>query len=621
MPKASDRPQHLDALLMRHLPTLLGDVEPSAIELLLEHLEWVEIAGGQPLMKQGEAGDAMYLLVSGRLRAYITNEYGEQRMVREIARGQIVGEMSLYTDEPRSATLVAIRDSVLVRLGKAEFKRLLSISAQVSIALTRQIIQRLQTEASRTSMDRPVTVGLLPVSAGVDLAGFAASLAEQLGTHGRVVVIDAAWLDADLGEPGITERASSDVDANRRIAVRLDEIEAAHDFVLLLSDTTATPWTSRCTRHCDELLLLADADQPALLHPIEEECLVRRPARTDAAEILVLLHPADRRSPSGTAAWLARRPLADHRHIRPELTRDMARLARMVSRTGVGLVLAGGGARGLAHIGVHRALQERGIEIDVVGGTSIGSVMAAYVAADQSSDAVTRSARRAFSSNPTGDFNLLPMLSLIKGRRLRRIVKQGLEELTGQDDAQVEDLWKSYYCVATNYSKASEQIVRSGSLRNAILASIAIPGALPPLISDGDLLCDGGTFNNFPVDVMRSTRGIGRVIGVDLSFRKPRRIEHAEVPGTWALLRDRLRPRKQRRYKLPSLAAYLMNVTILYSTSRQREVRKLTDVYMNPPLDRVGMLQWNRFDQIVQQGYEHACQVLDAPKLATGSAA
>jgi len=104
------------------------------------------------------------------------------------------------------------------------------------------------------------------------------------------------------------------------------------------------------------------------------------------------------------------------------------------------------------------------------------------------------------------------------------------------------------------------------------------------------------------------------VIGVDLSFgfSKPRRIAHTEMPGTWALLRDRLRPRAQRRYRLPSLAAYLMNVTVLYSVSRQRQSRKLTDVYMNPPLDRVGMLQWNRFEQIVQQGYAHACEVLDA---------
>ena len=619
MDHAAVHPKHLDALLMRHLGTFLGDIEPGALELLREHLEWVEIRGGDTLMKQGDPGDAMYLLVSGRLRTYIASDDGPARMVREVSRGQIVGEMSLYTDEPRSATLVAIRDSVLVRLSKAEFKRLLSISAQVSIALTRQIIRRLQTEGSPAALDRPVAMGLLPITAGVDLAGFAERLATQLRPLGRVAVVDAARLDAELGETGITARPQSDTGANRRIAMRLDEIEAAHDFVLLLSDDTPTQWTQRCSRHCDELLLLADAEQPPRVHEIEDQCLVNRPPRTDAAEILVLLHEADRRSPRGTAAWLDRRHVADHVHIRPALDRDMARLARLQSRTAVGLVLAGGGARGLAHLGVYRALQESGVEVDVFGGTSIGAVMACVLATDQALPGVVASARKAFLGKPTGDFNLIPILSLIKGRRLRRVVEQGLRDTVGFDP-DVEDLWKGYYCVASNYSKATEQVVRRGPLLQALLASVAIPGALPPLIHDGDLLCDGGTFNNFPVDVMRGVRGVGRVIGVDLSFRKPRRIEHADVPGTWALLRDRLRPRAKRRYRLPSLAAYLMNVTILYSTSRQRQARRLTDVYFNPPLDRVGMLEWSRFDQIVEQGYQHAREVLEASATAATAA-
>lgn len=611
MDKTSVRAHHLDGLLMRHLRNFLGDVEAQAFELLLDQLQWVELPGGQTLMNQGDPGDAMYMIVSGRLRTYIADEDGQQRMVREITRGQVVGEMSLYTDEPRSATLVAIRDTVLVRLGKEEFRQLLSISSAMSIALTRQIIKRLQTEGSRSSMDRPVTIGLLPVSTGVDLRGFAEKLAAQLASKGRVAVIDAQRLDEDMGTPGLTHRPQDDAEANRSVAVRLDEIEAEHDFVLLLSDDTPTTWTYRCSRHCDELYLIADADQPPQIHPIEDECLVRRPPRTDAAEVLVLLHPEDRLSPRHTAAWLDRRPLGGHLHIRPGLERDMARLARLISRTGVGLVLAGGGARGLAHLGVYRALQERGIEIDVVGGTSIGSVMATYVATDQGPQTVLDMARRAFKANPTGDLNVVPMLSLIKGRRLRRIVSQSLQDLTGTPDIQAEDLWKTFFCVATNYSKACEQVVHRGTLCNAILASLAIPGALPPVIHDGDLLCDGGTFNNFPVDVMRGMRGVGRVIGVDLSFRKPRKIENPEVPGSWALLRDRLRPKHKRRYRLPSLASYLMNVTVLYSSSRQRQAQRLTTDYMNPPLDRVGMLQWDRFEQIVEQGYAHACEVLD----------
>ena len=619
MDPAAAPPKHLDALLIQHLGAYLGAIEPGTLALLREHLSWVELRGGQTLMTQGEAGDAMYLLVSGRLRTYIAAEGAPPRMVREVSRGQIVGEMSLYTDEPRTATVVAIRDSVLVRLGKDEFKRLLALSAQVSVAITRQIIQRLQTEGTAAALDRPVAMGLLPISAGVDLAGFAQRLAAQLRPLGRVAVVDAASLDADLGTPGITARAPADAEANRRIAVRLDEIEAGHDFVLLLADATPTPWTHRCSRHCDELLLLADADAPPLLHEIETECLANRPPRTDAAEILVLLHPAERLSPRGTKAWLARRPLKDHVHIRPTLDRDMARLARLQSRTAVGLVLAGGGARGLAHLGVVRALLESGAEIDVVGGTSIGAVMAALVATDRPLGTLVANARQAFRGNPTGDYNWLPLLSLIKGRRLRRVVDQSLRETVGFSP-DLEDLWKGCYVVATNYSQACEQVLCHGPLQQAILASVAIPGALPPVIRDGDLLCDGGTFNNFPVDVMRGVRGVGRVVGVDLSFRKPRSIEHDEVPGTWALLRDRLRPRSKRRYRLPTLAAYLMNVTILYSTSRERQARRLTDLYLNPPLERVGMLDWSRFDQIVEQGYQYARQKLAEPGAAPRAA-
>lgn len=601
-------------LLTEHLRNFLHDIEPEALELLRAHLEWVEIPGGATLMSQGEPGESMYLTVSGRLRAYVRdsdNPGGPQRRVADMGRGQVIGEISLFTDAPRSATVVAVRDSVLVRLTKDVFKTLLASSAQVSIALTRQIIQRLQTGTARNAaaQERPVAMGLLPVTDGVDLQRFGERLARQLGRIGRVRVVDSTTVDAELHESGIAQREGADATANRRIAMLLDDIEARHDFVLLLADPAPTPWTRRVSRHCDELLLLADARAEPAIHPIEEHCLMRRAPLAEAAEILVLLHPEETRCPQGTQRWLDRRPVADHVHVRPSLDRDMARLARIQSRTAVGLVLAGGGARGFAHLGIYRALQEQGVEVDCVGGTSIGSVMAAYVASDQPLAAVMANARRAFRTNPTGDWSLLPLLSLIKGQRLRRILQEAVEGLVGFP-AQIEDLWKNCYCVATNYSKASEQVVRRGSLVKSLLASISIPGALPPVVHEGDLLCDGGTFNNFPVDVMRGMRGVGTVIGVDLNFRKPRRIDLDDIPSSWALLRDRLRPKARRRFRLPSLASYLMNVTILYSMSRQRQSQQLTDLYFNPPMDRVGMLQWNRFEQIVQQGYAHGTDVL-----------
>jgi NTE family protein len=235
--------------------------------------------------------------------------------------------------------------------------------------------------------------------------------------------------------------------------------------------------------------------------------------------------------------------------------------------------------------------------------------MAALVAADQPIERSIAVARKAFGANPTGDFNWLPLISLIKGRRVRKAIDSSLRELVGEPIA-VEDLWKTFFCVATNYSQASEHRIDRGDLAQALLASMAIPGALPPVVRDGDLLCDGGTFNNFPVDLMREVRGVGQVLGVDLGARQARRLDFDEVPGSWALLRDRFRPRHKRRYRLPSLTSYLLNVTILYSMSRADEARRQTDVYFCPPLYKVGLLQWSRFDQIVRQGREHAIEVL-----------
>ncbi len=598
-----------DDLLTRVLRDYLGALDDAALGVLRRQLQWVELAAGEVLMTQGEPGDAMYISVSGRLRAYARGANGEERMLREMARGQVIGEMALFTQAPRSATVVAIRDSVLVRLDQAGWNELLQTSPQVSALFTRQALLRLQNPPQAAGLARPVTMALLPATAGIDATAFAGQLAVALRTHGRVCVVDASSVDAAFGQAGLAQTPLQDRDASRRIALHLDALEAEHDFVLLASGDAPDAWAERCVRHADEVLLLADTAQPPQRHAIEEQLLARMPARSEPAEILVLMHPPGTSFPRHTAAWLNRRPVLDHVHLRQGHPEDLARLARIQSRTAVGLVLAGGGARGCAHLGVYRALQEQGIVVDFVGGTSIGAAMSMLVASGRPAAEVTDIARRGFAFNPTSDYRPLPLMSLIAGRRLRRLLDEAVQQLTGFD-AQAEDLWKNWYCVASNYSQAREQLLQRGPLGRAIRASVAIPGALPPVLVDGDLLCDGGSFNNFPVDVMRSRRGVGHVIGVDLSVRQARRFNLEEVPSTWALLLDRLRPRRRRRYRFPSLMAYLMNVSILYSNSRRSHSQSLTDLLMNPPLYRVGMLQWSRFDSIVEQGHAHACEVL-----------
>ena len=606
-----ERAHDQEELLSRSLASLFGDIDAAGLALLREQLEWVEVAGGETLMRQGDEGDAMYLIISGRLRACAPGDDGAPRLLREMARGQVIGELSLITDAPRSATVLALRDSVLVRLGKPAFLRLLAGSGELSLAMTRQIVRRMQTAQAQPHALAPVTMTLVPVSEGVDATALAHDLSQALAPAARVRVLDAAAVDELLQQPGGARADTRDAAANRRIALLLDHLEAQVDHLLLVADTTPTAWTQRCVRQADELLLLADATRPPQLHPNETGCLMQRPAGSAAQEVLLLLHPDVRAQAHGTPGWLARRPLADHVHLRRGHAGDLARLARLQARTAVGLVFAGGGARGLAHLGVWRALRERGIEIDVVGGASIGGVMAALVASDKPYEQVLAVARSEFLRNPTGDFNLLPLISLIRGKRLQKIIDGATRDLFGSAPPDIADLWKGFFCIAANYSKARQEVLRHGPLAKLIRAGVSIPGALPPVLHDGDLLCDGGTFNNFPVDVMRGLRGVGRVIGVDLAPGKARRLEFDEVPGPWALLRDKMRPRARRRYRMPTLATYLLNVTVLYSSSRQRQAQAQTDVYLHPPLERVGMLQWSRFDEIVAQGHAHAAKALD----------
>jgi len=607
MDTQASRHAHQEQLLRRLLLACFGDLDAATLEQLCAQLEWVELAGGDVLMEQGQPGDAMYISVSGRLRVYVHDE-GRPRMVRELSRGQVIGEMSLFTGEPRSATVVAIRETVLVRLDKATFEGLVITHPALSSALTRQLIRRLLHPQERSLVERPVTMGLLAVSAGVDLASFGARLAEQLMRLGRVRVVDAAAMESELRPYGLS-LAMQGPELNRRVALVLDEIEAAAEFVLLVAGPDSGDWTRRCLRHGDELLLVADIHAPPVLHEVEVACLVDRPPRSEAAEILVLLHDGQRPETGKTTRWLNRRPVTEHMHVRLRDEADFQRLARVQSRSAIGLVFAGGGARGFAHLGVLGALREHGVPIDCVGGTSIGAVMALLAATDHPQAMTVDVARRAFKLNPTRDFNPLPLISLIRGERLKRVVGDAIREVAGERPA-MEDLPKPLFCVATNVTQAREEVVTHGPLMQALMASIAIPGALPPVVREGDLLCDGGTFNNFPVDVMRRQRGVGTVIGIELGLSGGRPVAFDAMPKWWQLALDRLRPRKRRRYRLPSLASYLLNVTVLYSQSRGQKSRDAVDVYFNPPLERVGLLEWARFDAIVQQGHAHATQVL-----------
>jgi NTE family protein len=586
-----------------------GDFQEEALEQLLPQVEWVEVGGGEVLFEQGEADQSLYFVVSGRLRARVTDEDGTERTIGEIARGETVGEMAFFTGEPRTATVSAVRDSVLARFTSEVFRAVLLAYPLVTMNMTRLVIERLKRASQgRQPLVKPVTLGLAAITENIDLAEFSQQLAAELSKYGKVVtVVTADRLSQWLGQPGAAQASREQAELSRRVTAKLEEIEAESHLVLFVADAALTPWTRRCLRHCDEIVLVADADQPPVLHPIERDCLADGMEASRSACTLVLMHPEARVTPRGTAAWLTPRRLTQHVHMRRGLQRDWQRLGRMVTGNAVGLVFSGGGARGFAHLGIYKALEEEGIAFDMVAGTSIGAAMAAYVAMDLPAGEVIRLAGKAFKSNPTSDFNLFPMISLIGGRKLKAAIDNGLREARGEQ-IDIEDLWKSYFCISSNYSTSMEMVLRRGPLAKSIRASVSIPGALPPVMMDGELHIDGGTFNNFPTDVM-SRLGAGRIIGANLLRDTVLRYELEETPSAFALLRDRLRGRRK-KHRLPSLTSLMLNTSIMNSYARQRESQSFTDLYFSPSVHRYGMLQWTEYDKIVQIGYEHAREVL-----------
>jgi NTE family protein len=482
----------------------------------------------------------------------------------------------------------------------------------------------------RSGASRDISnICLLPLHAGLDVAGLARRLRDALESelsrgatvHGGirlpVSLLDRAAAEAGLG-PGGADITPGLADTYHRQLAWLDEQEARHAMQVLVADREDTDWTRLCIRHADQVLLVADADAEAAITPAERHLLAADALDAAPAPSLVLLHPDDRRIPLDTRRWLSGRAhiqegAFSHFHVRRSRAADWGRLARILSGQATGLVLAGGGARGFAHLGVMQALQAQGVEWDMAGGTSIGAVMAAMAAMDQPATQVTETAARAFALNPTGDINWLPMMSVIAGRRLARVIRDAVVDAVGAPIG-IEDLWKPYFCVASNYSRARPEVLRRGDLAAAITASVSIPAALPPVLRGGDLLVDGGTFNNYPVDVMRQS-GAGRVVGVDLSRNRYRPLDIEEMPTTGQVLFDRVfRPRSRRRYKrLPNIAATVFNVAAMSSQSHQRRMRDAVDLGFTPDVSRVGMLDWRRFREVVQIGLDHAQAVLSAP--------
>jgi NTE family protein len=314
---------------------------------------------------------------------------------------------------------------------------------------------------------------------------------------------------------------------------------------------------------------------------------------------LILIH--DGELVRGAAArWLASvPPTTPHHHVTSKA--DVPRVARMLTGRGVGLVLSGGGARGFAHIGIVKALREANIPIDLVGGTSMGAILGAGVSLCWTVDELKDRFRSSFvDAKPLRDYTL-PFVSLVSGRKVTRLLQRAFGDVT------IEDLPLDFFCVSSNLSTGHSEVHRRGELWRWLRASVAIPGVLPPVVHKGELLVDGGTMNNLPVDAMRDLgRGpvIGCDVGADRAFTTD--TDDVDVPLPWQLMRW-MREKKHR----PNIFQILWRAGMVNSNAMTAAHREKTDLLLQPPLAQIDMLNWNGFDRAIAAGYEYAVRRLE----------
>ena len=533
---------------------------------------WFALTGGEQLFAAGDEADSLYLLRSGRLGVFRHEEGHPTQFLGVVRPGEPVGEMALIAGAPHSASVVALRDSEILALPRADFFDAVRTRPEVMIELSRLMLHRARERNSGAAepsvfgfigaRDRPIRPFIDRIAAAVEASGYTCQ------------VIDHSALSS--------------------VSEWFSRVEDSHDYVIYVAERDEPSWAALCARQVDRLFVIGDA-------------LTAPPPRMQTRESgyhqftdLILLRDPRMSRPANTAVWLDALDPVRWFHAVEGSAVDAARIARLVTGTAVGLVLSGGGARAYAHIGAIRALHEAGVGFDFLGGSSMGAVIAAGPALGWSDDELERRIRRAFvTSDPLSDL-AFPIVAMTRAGKVARL----LQDAYG--DVDIADLPLPFFAVSSNLTTGSIEVHRRGLLRRAMRASISIPGVMPPVVIDGQVLVDGAVIKNFPTDVMRQLNA-GPIIGVDMSQARgvdPTALENPPSWWRWIL---------SGAWKAgPPIVSILMRSATITTDAEVERSRLDSDLLILPQPTGSEIRDWKLYEPVVAAGHAAAVAALAA---------
>lgn len=549
------------------------------------------ISRGETLIKADSPAEALYLVETGRFRV----ERGGVELA-EIGAGSVIGEIAFFTGQPRTADVIAARDSVVRRVTRADYDRICAENPNLAHAIAGELANRLAVTSARVAPDpgRPParTFCILPAGQAPLPRRFVPDLAAAIGTHHSVSVVTEAEFRAALG-------AAADPAGADAIAW-LNDQERQADIVLFIANPDAGAWSNAALRHADQGVFVAQSVHFSAPSEIERVALSILP---ESQRRLVLIHPHRMQRAQGTARWLDSRPSFLHHHV--ALTNDgadIARLGRFLAGRAIGMVLSGGGAFGVAHVGVWRAMQEAGLPVDIVGGTSVGSAMAAAIALGVPAPEIGPRVEQIFVRSGALRRVTVPKYAFLD----HKVLDAALKEHYGTGP--IEDLWLPYYAVAADLSSMQKRVLRRGPLWEAIRASSAIPGILPPFFTpEGEMMVDGGCIDNMPYRDMHGLKsGPNVVVNVQRDTSKPIHVDYHSLPGRADLIKRAVLPFGKAGPRAPGLITTVMRSLLVGQGATHRGLNP-DDLHVRPPgLTGAGFLAWSQHRLFHEISYKHA---------------
>jgi predicted acylesterase/phospholipase RssA/CRP-like cAMP-binding protein len=566
-------------ILSSSLSALFQNIDQAGINEILEQSSIIELKPGDYLIKQGENTNTLYFIISGRLRS-IKNDGNSVKILGDVGAGEPLGELSFFTDNTRSASVVAIRKSKALALNKANFETIVTHQPALAGLITQFVIKRLSRNSLEThKQSPPKNIAIVKLDPEADFSSYTDQMLDYFGDQ---------RIKLNIYEHDSTSEQEYDV--------FFESLENNEGLNLFLVDKNNIEWSKHCLIYSDLVIVASAFDSSPRLRSIENSLDLYNDGILGKKAYLLLLHEDASELPKGTSQWLANRHVSLNIHIRKNNLDDIGRFCRILTHKANGLVLGGGGAKGFAHIGVVKALKEKGIPIDFVGGTSAGGLYGLTMAfCDFDMDKVEEICRDSVKQKITSNGMDVPLVSIMSGKKLTRFIKHLFKE------KHIEDIWINTFCVSTNFSKAEMAVHERGLIWSRVRASISIPGIFPPVVIDRYLHVDGAVMDNLPIEPMYRFP-VDEIYAVSLSGLQDIKTNYDNVPSSKKLLLAKLSGR--RKYKVPGITSIIINSLTINSRQKQEQTKNKVSHYLELDLKGVNFLDNKKWKSIINQGYE-----------------